>query len=109
MEGRITILKGKITKGRDNFADIITSLDDNEYTVSFTVVNPLISERDYQKAYFAMLDTCVMHTGNNRYTLHEMFKEEKEIKTTKNLSVGQWQKVLKEFQWWAFGKMDVIL
>ena len=109
MEIGFTISKGKIVEGRDRLADIISSLDDNKYVMTITSINPLVTERDYQKAYFAMIDTCVQHTGNRRYVIHEMFKNDKEIESTSTLSISQWKKVLIDFQWWAHNKMDIIV
>lgn len=108
MEIAFTIQKGKIVEGKQKIADIITSLDDNKYIMTITSINPLISERDYQSAYFAMIDTCVRSSGNRKHVIHEAFKKEYNIETTTTLSIVEWKKVLKDFQWWSYSKMDVI-
>ena len=109
MEVGFKMTKGKVSDGRQKMADAISSLDDGNYVMTLTQINPLLIERDYQNAYFAMVDTCVQHTGNRRYVIHEAFKKEKNIESTANLSIVEWKKVLKEFQWWAHDKMDVIV
>ena len=103
------IQKGKIVDNSQKIRDHITSLDDGTYVMTVQSINPLVSERDFQKAYFAMIDICVASTGNARYIIHDAFKAESEVQTTKNFSVEQWREHLEKFRYWAYNNMDVIV
>jgi len=99
-----------ITNGNCSI-DLFSSLPDGQYWISVKEVehNPLVSARDYQKLYFTLLDEIVYKTGNEKYTLHEMFKDEYNIASTKGQSIDWWQSTIKTFKWWVYKELDIIL
>lgn len=109
MQVRIEKKLGKIISGSDKLKDCFSTLDDGGYVISIDKINPLITPKDYQKAYFSMLDTCVRCTGNARYVIHDEFKKFSEIQTTTNLDVIGWRKILDKLKWWAYDKFDCIV
>lgn len=109
MQVQIESLKGKVIKNKETLRDFFTSLDDGSYIVSIDRVNPLLTPRDLQKAYFDKIDTCVMHTGNTRYVIHEEFKKHAGIESTKDLEVKEWKEILSKLGWWAYEKFDCII
>lgn len=102
MQVKVEVKKGKIVSNNTTLRDYFTSLDDGEYIISIDRINPLISPRDFQKAYFDKIDICVSCTGNDRYTIHEAFKEHSAIESTKDLDVKDWRDLLGKFSWWAY-------
>lgn len=50
--------------------------------------------KEYQMEYFAIIDEMCMSTGNDRYTIHEMFKDYQKISSTRDIPIEQWQLVI---------------
>ncbi len=115
MQTRVYVEKGKVVKGNSILVDVFSSLMDGYYDVSVTGVNPLITERDYQNAYFAMIDVCARHAGNTRYDVHDYFKDfiGKKLDdaniSTKSLDIPGWRNWNEEFRWWAFNNYDCVV
>lgn len=109
MQVRVDVKKGRIVTNGDKVKDYFTSLDDGTYVISIDRVNPLVTPRDYQKAYFDMVDVAVAETGNARYTIHDEFKKHSGIESTKDLNEVEWKKLLNKFRWWAYDKFDCIV
>ena len=109
MELQVKIEKGKVTDNALRLRDFITSQDDGDYIISIVKVNPLVTPRDYQKAYFDKVDKCVLSTGNDRYTIHNSFKQHSNITTTSNLSILEWRNLLMNFTIWAYSNFDCIV
>lgn len=105
----VRIEKSKIVENRQQLADHITSLEDGRYVIIIQSTNPLITTRDFQKAYFAMIDICVMETGNDRYTIHNAFKISSEVDSTKDFTIVQWQDYLNKFRYWSYNELNVIV
>lgn len=108
MEVKIQIKKGKITFGREKVTSLFQSLDDGDYLLEIAAINPLKTEADFQRAYFASVDLCVMESGNSRYIIHDAFKDFKNVESTKNFNLSEWKKFLEEFKIWAYNTMDVV-
>lgn len=106
---KIEIKKGKIIHNADTVKDTFTSADDGFYILTLEDVQPLKTPRDYQNAYFAMVDIVAQHTGNDRYTVHENFKKLKNVETTKDMETDAWRHVHQEFKWWAFNEFECIV
>jgi hypothetical protein len=109
MQVKIEKLKGKVVTGQDKLKELYSGLEDGHYIVSIDKINPLVTTRDYQKAYFDKIDRCVECTGNSRYTIHDEFKKFCEIATTKDLGIIEWRSLLNKLSWWAYDKFDCIV
>lgn len=109
IEVQIQMQKGKMVGNNTYVKDLISSLDDGRYVLTIQPINPLISSRDYQNAYFAMVDTCVAATGNSRYVIHEAFKKESKVDSTRHFDEIRWKDYLSKFRFWAYNNMDVIV
>lgn len=109
MKVQVEMLKGKIVKNRDRLREVFTSLDDGIYIVDVERNNPLLMSRDYQKAYFEKIDECSMHTGHEKYELHELFKKHIKIESTKEMDVAAWKSVLTALTWWAYTSFDCMV
>jgi hypothetical protein len=103
------ILKGKIVKNGDKLKDIFSSIEDGTYIISVNRVNSLVTPRDYQKAYFDMVDIAVSETGNARYVIHDEFKKHAEVESTKDLGILEWRDLLQKFRWWAYNNFDCVV
>lgn len=109
MQARIEVEKGKIIKNGDKVREYFKSLDDGSYIISIDRINPLVTPRDYQKAYFDKVDIAVSCTGNSRYVIHEAFKSHSGTESTKELDIKQWRDLLQKFSWWAYDTFDCIV
>lgn len=109
IQTKIEVKKGKIIHGADRIKDHFSSLDDGYYVLTIESVLPLKTPRDFQNAYFAMVDIVAKHTGNDRYTIHEEFKKKHNVETTKDIDNAQWGKIIDTFKWWAFNEFDCIV
>jgi hypothetical protein len=106
---KIEIKKGKVIHNADKIRDLMSSADDGFYIWTLEDVQPLKTPREYQNAYFAMVDVVAQHTGNDRYTVHEGFKVAKTVQTTKDMTVEQWKELHHDFRWWAFNEFNCIV
>lgn len=106
---KITVENGKVVENNDRIREIFNSLENGQYIFSIDAINPLLNTRDYQNAYFAMVDTCVQHTGNSRYVIHNEFKKEQKVETTSDFDIIQWKTFLNQFRWWAYNEFDCIV
>lgn len=104
----IEITKGVVTKNNRRARELFTSAQDGKYILSLQPFNDLTTPRKCQNAYFDKIDICVFHSGYKRYEIHDLFKADTEHKTTKNLSVQQWQDLLQDFSIWALNRFDCI-
>lgn len=103
------LTNGKIIVGNQKIKDIISGLNDGQYVMVINSTNPLVTKQDYRKAYFAMVDTCVANTGNQRYTIHNEFKKHLGIESTNTFSLLEWKEALEKFKFFAYNTMDCIV
>lgn len=89
--------------------DIVDMLADGEYIVSVDMVNPLTTVRQLQKAYFDLVDQVAKDTGNGRYTIHDAYKAYHDMDTTKGLTIDEWRKFLKDFPFWVFSTIGIMV
>lgn len=108
MQVQVQINKGRVTQNGDKLKDFINSREDGSYIITIDRINPLVTPRDYQKAYFDKIDIAVSCTGNDKYTIHNEFKKHYGIDTTKDLAIGDWRKLLTSFTWWAYNNFDCV-
>ena len=89
--------------------DILSSAENGVHILTLETINPLLTKKSCQEAYFSKVDTCVFHTGYKRYEIHEMFKKYYGIPSTKDLDVPAWLDLLKSFSWWAYNNFDCVV
>lgn len=104
----ISFVRGKPIRGAKELNEYLKKLDGN-YTLDINEENTLTTTKECREAYFHKVDTVVRHTGENRYDIHEAFKIEKKIESTKNMSVVDWRNLIKQFQIYVFDKMDIVV
>lgn len=78
-------------------------LEDGEYY--FKVIS--IEEKtinSVKRNYFVLLDDFCMQTGNNKYQIHDQYKNFKQIATTKEFLLQDWIDFLEEFKFWSMDK-----
>lgn len=109
MQVKVKIEKGKVTSNRDKLLELVGVSSDGDYIISIDKINPLVTARDFQKAYFDKIDICVSCTGNKKYVIHDEFKKFSGIDSTKNLSIQDWRDLLTKLTWWAYDNFDCIV
>lgn len=87
----------------------LDNLQDGLYIIDIHNMNPLKTEREFQKEYFSLVDAVVDYTGDTRYTIHNRFKKERNIETTKDFSLQDWVDFIDHFRWYCFKNLDLIL
>lgn len=109
MKIQTRVVGGKATTNRDKIGELFASCVDGEYLINLEAINPYLTPRDYQKAYFEKIETCVKHTGYKRQELHEMFKKHSEIESTKNMTIVDWIQLFTKLTWWAYSSFDCLV
>lgn len=99
---------------KHNFYEkVMSGLEDGHYLVTIKKLNEAKTSRDYQEQYFLLVDIVVADTGNDRYAIHEQFKqhqfEKKGIGTTKGLTVNEWIHWIEDFKWFIFENLNILL
>ncbi len=92
----------------DKSEELLETLESGKYIIS---VRPFVpkTQRQYLEQYFSMVDEAVMHTGNDRYTIHAEFKNHAGIGSTKELTTNEdWLNFIDKFKWWSLSKFDNI-
>ena len=108
MQFALTAVKGKEIKGGKTINDYLKTLDGN-YTVDINEENTLSTPKDCRNAYFFKVDLVVQATGTERYNIHEDFKKEAKITSTKDFTVVDWRNYIKLFQEYIFEKLDIMV
>lgn len=93
----------------ESIIKLLNSLEDGNYLVSIRKIDNLKTSKEHREHYFLLVDTCVNHTGYNRYEIHEMFKQHEEIASTKDFDPCDWVKFIESFKKYAFEKMDCVI
>lgn len=108
MQFDLSAVRGKVVKGGKEINNYLKTLDGN-YTVDINPENTLATPKECRAAYFFKLDLAVQASGNERYHLHNMFKEHIGITSTKNFSVVDWRNFIKQFQNYIFETLDIVI
>lgn len=108
MQFAITAIKGNKIIGGKLINDYLKTLNGN-YTVDINEENSLATPKDCQKAYFFKLDLVVAATGDERYVIHERFKNYMKVTSTKEFTVVDWRNFIKQFQTYIFENLDIII
>lgn len=102
-------LKIKDDKVMAKFSDIFKQLNDGEFYIHIEKIPEDKPEKQYRAQFFAKMTELAIHTGYTKQELHEMFKTDKEILTTRNLSIKEWVNVINQLNWWAFEKLEIMI
>ena len=108
MQFILKVVRGKLIMGNKEISNYIKTLN-GHYTVSFIEENNLATPNNCRAAYFFKVDIVSKHTGIERYDIHNEFKKEYKIESTKDLSVVDWRNLIKQFQVYIFEKLDIII
>lgn len=87
----------------------MADLEDGKYLIKINPIKALKTLREFQNEYFALVDTVVSTTGSTRYEVHEAFKNERKIETTKDFNLDDWVNFIEAFKWYYFNKADILL
>ena len=108
MQFSLTLVNGKSVKGGKEIQDYLKKLNGN-YTVDINEENTMSTPKECRAAYFFKIDLVVGATGDERYAIHERFKEHAKIPSTKNFTVVDWRNFIKQFQIYIFESLDIII
>lgn len=108
MQFSLTLVNGKSVKGGKEIQDYLKKLNGN-YTVDINEENTMSTPAECRAAYFFKIDLVVAATGDERYVIHERFKEYSKIVSTKNFTVVDWRNFIKQFQIYIFESLDIII
>lgn len=104
----LIVLDKKNSQVSEQFSELVGSLPDGRYIVQIRELGGK-TLRDYNEQYFAMIDIIRDHSGDDRYTLHDMFKTHEEIQTTKDFTLEDWVRFIDALKWWAFNNYDLLV
>lgn len=90
-------------------AEWLNNLQDGRYLIDVRSLNPLKTEREFQKEYFALCDLVRDYTGDSRYVIHNRFKKERNVETTRDFSLQDWISFIDAFKWEVYKTLDLIL
>ena len=104
----ITIVRGKPTIGVPKLNEYLKGLNGN-YTLDIQEENTLTTPKECRAAYFTKVDIVQKHSGDERYDIHQAFKESRGIESTKEFTVTDWRNLLRQFQIYVFENYDIII
>lgn len=108
MQFGLTLVNGKSVKGAKEIQNYLKKLNGN-YTVDINEENTTSTPAECRAAYFFKIDLVVAATGDERYVIHERFKEHTNIQSTKNFTVVDWRNFIKQFQIYIFESLDIVI
>lgn len=108
MQFSLTVVNGKSVRGAKEIQNYLKKLNGN-YIVDISEENTMSTPAECRAAYFFKIDLVVATTGDERYAIHERFKEETGIKSTKNFTVIDWRNFIKQFQIYIFESLDIVI
>ena len=93
----------------DSFLKAINALADGNYLVTIRVVNSYKDVGMFRNEYFALCGRIRDYTGENIQDIHTRFKEERNLSSTRDLTIEQWQEQIDALRWWAYEKLDLVI
>jgi hypothetical protein len=114
----------KIVNGKINYHPSFENFRDGEYLVGVQLLNPKANVKDYRAAYFAKIDIIKDEVGEDRYSIHNIVKDEVlsdmlektpqlfnkiDELSTKNLKLEGWTILLERLDLWTFIEYNIIL
>lgn len=109
LETPITISNGKIIRGAYEVAGGFKNMNPGEYIMTIRLKKDWLTIDGCRRAYFQKIDVVRDYTGYSRQEVHQLFKTEKSIGSTRELSVEDWTKVLEALTLWAFNQYDCLV
>lgn len=91
------------------YLELMGMLEDGKYLISVRSLNIQKTEREFQNEYFALVDIVRDYLGDTRYIIHDRFKKERNIETTKDFSLQDWIDFIEAFKWSQFKEHDLVL
>ncbi len=95
----------QIQNNKTIFPEIIK---DGKYKINIVPIL-LTTSRSCQEQYFTILDLLRDYSGYSRYELHEMYKQERNVTTTKNMTIEEWIPYLDELKFWCFNNFEIVI
>lgn len=108
MQFLLSINKGKAIRGSKEIQNYLKTLN-GEYLISINEHNNLTTVKQCRDAYFFKVDLVVQSTGSERYNIHNEFKNEAKIVSTKDFTVIDWKNFIKKFQNYIYEKLDILI
>lgn len=108
MQFALTTMNGKTISGGKAISEYLKKTNGN-YIINIEEENTLSTPKNCRDAYFFKVDLVRDATGSERYNIHEDFKKEANIASTKNFTVVDWRNFIKLFQEYVFEKMDMLI
>lgn len=104
----LIILEKKDGKFKEELLAPIELLEDGRYLVAIRSIG-YKTIRDCRNEYFALVDSVRDVTGDTRYEIHEAFKIDQNIETTRDFTQQDWIEFIDAFKWYYFQKADILL
>lgn len=108
MQFALSVVRGKSVKGGKEIQQYLKKLDGN-YIVDINEENTQSTPKECRAAYFFKLDLVVQATGQERYDIHNRFKQDIGITSTKNFTVVDWRNFIRQFQNYIFENLDIVI
>lgn len=102
------IILEKKNKIAEELINQLNSLENGKYLISIKPIGQR-TVKDCKAHYFALVDTVRHFTGDDRYSIHENFKNHQGIESTKNFDINDWEKFIANFKWYVFEKLDLTI
>lgn len=114
---------GAFRFANENLKHIFDTMFDGRYLVSFQRIDPKSGIKEYRRCYFAKLDALASDAGEDRYSMHELVKEELisrmqeevpeaftvPVVSTRSLTEEGWSILLERLDLWAFVQYGTVL
>lgn len=104
----IAFIRGKPVKGVQELNKFLKTLDGN-YIFDIQKENNLTTPEECRAAYFVKLEIVQKHSGDEKYNIHENFKQSVDIQSTKGFTITDWKNFIKKFQIYIFENYDIIV
>jgi len=108
MQFNLTVINGKSVRGAKEIQNYLKKLNGN-YIVDISEENTMSTPAECRAAYFFQIDLVVASTRDERYAIHERFKEYTKIDSTRNFTVVDWRNFIQKFQEYIFEKLDIVV
>lgn len=107
----------------ENWKHLVSMLYEGKYLMTLQRLEPKSDIKSYRRCYFAKLDALAAEVGEERYSMHEIIKDNVlsdmikqtpeaftlEVTSTKYLTTTGWVILLERLDLWAFLEYGTIL
>jgi len=108
MQFALVTKNGKTISGGKEIQNYLKTTNGN-YTLEINEENTQSTPDQCRAAYFFKVDLVVGATGEERYVIHERFKKEINIGSTKNFTIVDWRNFIRQFQEYIFKNLDIVV